>query len=905
MCMLNQSGAEKILFDLINKGVSEGDCAVMLAGLRGIAMDGVNLGSTYCAPYTRARCLPLRHYLHESDEATKENNDKYVAMLDDIVASAATNTYNSSSNSNPVRCWEGAKRLALDCVTDIESYKTRLSEFLKPYIMRTIPAVISILKSIYQYYPADSVRVTSIADLLHKWESEVEAGTFSTPVNPTHTLWVWQALSAHYMRVGNFAKATEYVDKAIAHTPTMEQLYLLKAKICRRESKLLEAAELAEKARVMDLQDRYLNVKATKYWLRVGDVERAENVFQLFLKASVNPNDAYLTAYETQCTWFERELGDAFINTASYDVGAEMIYGEKALLTRPRAFQKNSNDVLSALQNYTMFEHHHQDNHEELIDFHNYTFRRSNMRQFVDVQLTNHNLATQNMFLRVCPRIVRALMKVAVDGAEAIKSRHVSRPPPNDHHTVVDAVPLEDAEKEKERLDDIKRRGDLYTNAYHKDYDLEEPLKRARPYVDALLTFQGAQASTQELAIEYFLLCQEKDGSGYSVPLIKSLKALKAIPPNENIIICPITSSFSCASVLKDADFMEAAFGLNTRRAGGSTRGGGAATSRIAMSRIPSVFAFEGEGKGSSSLGDIDGVSNCPIRERIGNSAVRKGQMMMALYMVTKLLDAQVRDAVVKTLKERSGDADATTTEEYVKRIGTATSAPDDWVRYFRFFPIPGSEGNFDEFTTIMSNLVMRGREGEECVNFLMERYAGSGELMREAKYYEGPDGKIVGDLKLSELLGTENQAKDLLIWALSMVFSRGTVVDHPKTLEQCFGDVTYPLNSEKFFAPDGTSEYGSVGDGNTPTKMCPREKMISVLCPLMDLCNHTTDPTRENAAVCVPEAGVEEGGTTISTRVVCLRSLKYIPAGEEIVMTYGVGERELGIFYGMRPLAK
>ena len=377
---------------------------------------------------------------------------------------------------------------------------------------------------------------------------------------------------------------------------------------------------------------------------------------------------------------------------------------------------------------------------------------------------------------------------------------------------------------------------------------------------------------------------------------LRGLKALKAIPPNENIIICPITSSFSCASVLKDSDFMEAAFGLNTRRAG--SRGGNVSTTRVSKSHVPSLFAFAGEGTGSSSYGDVDGVSGCVIRERIGNSAVRKGQLMMALYMVTKLLDAEVRDTVVRTLRERTGDADVA-----VRRIGIATSAEDDWVRYFHFFPTPGSEGNFDEFATIMNNLVMRGREGEECVNFLLERYAMSGELMREAKYYQGPDGKVVGELNLSELMSSEQQAKDLLIWALSMVFSRGTVVDHPKTLAQCFGEVTYPLQTEEFFAPDGTSEYGSVGDGNTPTKMCPREKMVSVMCPLMDLCNHTTDPSRENAAVCVPEASGD--GTDISTRVVCLRSLKYIPVGEEIVMTYGVGERELGIFYGMRPLAK
>ena len=542
MGMLNQrEGAEKIYFELINKGISEADCAVQVALLRGITMDGVNLGTEFAAPYTRARCLPLRHYLHETDPAVKDNNDKFVAMLDDIVASGASNNYNSSSNSNPVRCWEGAKRLALDCVTDLVSFKARLAEFLKPYILRTIPAVISILKSIYQFYPADSPRVAYVGELLHEYERLIEAGTFSATQNPMHAVWIWQALSSHYMRIGNLVKAHEYVDKAIAHTPTMEQLYLLKAKISRRGNNLLEAAELAEKARIMDLQDRYLNNKATKYWLRVGDVERAESVFQLFLKASQNPHDAYLTGYETQCTWFERELGDAFLNpSATYEVGAEMVCGEKGLTTRPRAMQKNSNDALSALQNYLMFEYHHQDNHEELSDFHNYTFRRCNMRQFVDVQLTNHNLATQHMFLRFCAGIVKALMQVAADGEDAVRGRHVARPPPNSHASVVDAAPLEDKEKEKERQEDIKRRGDLYTNMYNTSLSLEQPLSRARPYVDALLMFQGAIPSTHELAIEYFLLCQEKEGKGYFVPIVRSLSALKAISTDNSSISVPV-----------------------------------------------------------------------------------------------------------------------------------------------------------------------------------------------------------------------------------------------------------------------------------------------------------------------------------------------------------------------------
>lgn len=39
-----------------------------------------------------------------------------------------------------------------------------------------------------------------------------------------------------------------------------------------------------EKARELDLQDRFLNAKSGKYWIRAGEQERAERTAGLFTK---------------------------------------------------------------------------------------------------------------------------------------------------------------------------------------------------------------------------------------------------------------------------------------------------------------------------------------------------------------------------------------------------------------------------------------------------------------------------------------------------------------------------------------------------------------------------------------------------------------------------------------------
>jgi peptide alpha-N-acetyltransferase len=59
--------------------------------------------------------------------------------------------------------------------------------------------------------------------------------------------------------------------------------------VLKRAGDALGAAQAMEEARLLDGQDRFLNGKAAKYWLRAGEVKRAEELVAMFTKVSTCP----------------------------------------------------------------------------------------------------------------------------------------------------------------------------------------------------------------------------------------------------------------------------------------------------------------------------------------------------------------------------------------------------------------------------------------------------------------------------------------------------------------------------------------------------------------------------------------------------------------------------------------
>jgi Flp pilus assembly protein TadD len=76
----------------------------------------------------------------------------------------------------------------------------------------------------------------------------------------------------------------DLLSKALEHTPTLPEIYMARALVLKRAGDPQGAAQSMEEARLLDGQDRFLNGKAAKYWLRAGNVAKAEELLVMFTK---------------------------------------------------------------------------------------------------------------------------------------------------------------------------------------------------------------------------------------------------------------------------------------------------------------------------------------------------------------------------------------------------------------------------------------------------------------------------------------------------------------------------------------------------------------------------------------------------------------------------------------------
>ena len=71
--------------------------------------------------------------------------------------------------------------------------------------------------------------------------------------DPTVYLWLLYYLANHNLNLRKFDEALKYIEEAIEHTPTVVELYVLKAKIFKYARDLKKAAETYDEGRSLDL----------------------------------------------------------------------------------------------------------------------------------------------------------------------------------------------------------------------------------------------------------------------------------------------------------------------------------------------------------------------------------------------------------------------------------------------------------------------------------------------------------------------------------------------------------------------------------------------------------------------------------------------------------------------------
>lgn len=179
------------------------------------------------------------------------------------------------------------RRLALDLVSST-SFRTKASSYLTSALSKGVPSIFADLKSLY----SNREKRDQIGDLAHSFlDSLSTSSTFVPPssesddVEPSSALlWTLYFLAQHHSALADQPTALELIARAEAHTPSLPELSMLKARVLKRAGDAVGALESMTEARMMDGQDRFLNSKNAKYLIRADKVEEAEKVVGLFTK---------------------------------------------------------------------------------------------------------------------------------------------------------------------------------------------------------------------------------------------------------------------------------------------------------------------------------------------------------------------------------------------------------------------------------------------------------------------------------------------------------------------------------------------------------------------------------------------------------------------------------------------
>ncbi|KAH8095847.1 hypothetical protein JL720_3179 [Aureococcus anophagefferens] len=197
------------------------------------------------------------------------------------------------------------------------SFEGRLDDTIKRFVRKGAPAIGSGLERLWcpkagdvtAGRPRGAACCRATLDIVdgHVAALRLAPATFkgdAQPEPPTSLLWCLYLKCHCHEWLGELEAATKAIDECLEHTPTSVDF---------REKRASQAAALraprAEMvaAREMDLADRYINNKATKYLLRAGDVAEARKTAAMFTLPEAGDAEQHLN--DMQASWYELEVG--------------------------------------------------------------------------------------------------------------------------------------------------------------------------------------------------------------------------------------------------------------------------------------------------------------------------------------------------------------------------------------------------------------------------------------------------------------------------------------------------------------------------------------------------------------------------------------------------------------------
>ncbi|KAF0037930.1 hypothetical protein F2P81_010804 [Scophthalmus maximus] len=248
------------------------------------------------------------------------------------------------------------RRLPLNFLSG-EKFRECLDRYLRMNFTKGCPPVFTTIKSLYN----DKEKVAIIEELVVGFETSLKSSRMFNQNDdgkeepPTTLLWTQYFLAQHYDLIGQQTLALEYINAAIESTPTLIELFLIKAKIYKHAGNIKEAAQWMDEAQALDTADRFINSKCAKYMLKAGMIKEAEEMCSKFTREGAS---AVENLNEMQCMWFQTECALAY---------------------------KGMNKFGEALKKCHEIERHFVEITDDQFDFHTYCMRKMTLRSYVDL----------------------------------------------------------------------------------------------------------------------------------------------------------------------------------------------------------------------------------------------------------------------------------------------------------------------------------------------------------------------------------------------------------------------------------------------------------------------------------------------------------------------------------------
>jgi len=409
------------------------------------------------------------------------------------------------------------KRMPLDFEQG-PAFVERVDAYLKNGIRKGIPSLFRDLSPLYNDKNKAKILGEMVLDFAkHLQESSKFDDKQDAPEAPSALLWTWYYLGQHFDHLGQYGEALKYAEQGLQHTPTAIDFLVLKARIYKHSGDYKQAHIVLDAGRQMDLADRYLNVKCTRYAMQVGDFDKGLETVALFLKDQDGPLSSL---FDMQVSWFANSAGD--------------LYYRKQQWGPALRYYHNTHSFFE-----TMI--------EDQFDFHGYCLRKLTLRAYIQMLRFEDDIMTHRFYRHAAKQLVRVYMTLAQARStmsdeekkketEDIEARIVKRKEEREKEKAHKKKDKEkEGEKEAEKKDAIE---DVDGNLL---LETTDPLGEAAKYLKNLELYCPADVEAHLLAAQFYTLKKQPK------EVAKALKAAIALDNNHPDVHVALSSFLQTA----------------------------------------------------------------------------------------------------------------------------------------------------------------------------------------------------------------------------------------------------------------------------------------------------------------------------------------------------------------------